>query len=101
MIKALLNGILNMISSLLSIFLTPVNALLNGLFPNLNSVYSTFNSIVNSINSLIGYFIYLIPPTAKSLLSIFFTIYISYMGIRLTYVSITKIFGIIRKIKFW
>lgn len=101
MIKAILNGILNMISSLITLFLSPVNALLNGLFPNFGVVITAFNNITSYINSYISYFLYLIPPTTKTILIMFLTLYISYMGIRLTYVGITKIFGIIQRIKFW
>lgn len=101
MIKALLNGLLNMITSLISLFLSPVNALLNGLFPNFGVVITAFNNIVSYISSYIAYFMYLIPPTTKTILTIFLTLYVGYMGIRLTYVGITKIFGIIQRIKFW
>lgn len=101
MINALLNGILNMISSLISIILIPVNALLNNLFPDLSIIYSTFNNILIQVSSYIGFFTYMIPPITSSILSIFLTIYISYQAIRLSYVAITKIFLIIHRIKFW
>lgn len=102
MIKAIFNGIFNLINSVLGIILTPVNAILDTLFPNLDTYISNFNNLVdNYIVRLCGYFFNFIPPTTRGLLVIIFTFYISYKAIVWSYRGIVLLFNIIRKIKFW
>ena len=47
MIKALLNGILNVITYLLNIVLYPINILFANLFPDMTSSINTFNTFVS------------------------------------------------------
>lgn len=102
MIKKLLNGILNMASSLVSLVLTPINLLIENLFPNMANAISTFNTFVNTyIGGSLSYFFNLLPPIFRSLLVIWFTFVIAYYGIIYTYLGIKKIYEVIQKIKFW
>lgn len=102
MIKALLNGILKVITTLIGFLLTPINALFTNLFPDMSSAISSFNTFVNTyIGGALSYFFSLFPPIFRSLLVIWFTFVISYYGIYYTYKAIIKIFAIIQKIKFW
>ena len=102
MIKALLNGILNIITTLVGFILTPINALFTNLFPDMSIAISTFNTFVNSyIGSALSYFFSLFPPIFKNLLVLWFTFVIAYYSIFYTYKAIIKIFTIIQKIKFW
>lgn len=102
MIKAILNGILKVITSLVGFLLTPINALFTNLFPNMSNAISSFNSFVNTyVGGALSYFFSLFPPIFRSLLVIWFTFVIAYYGIFYTYKAIIKIFEIIQKIKFW
>lgn len=102
MFKALLNGILKTIASILNIVLSPINSLFNSLFPNMSSMISTFNGFVNTyIGSNLSWFFSLLPPMFRTCLTTWFTFVISYYGIYYTYKGIVKLWTIIQKIKFW
>lgn len=102
MIKAIINGILKLAISLVNIVLTPVNALISGLFPNMAQAISTFNNFVNTyIGNSLSYFFSMLPPLFRGLLVTWFTFVIAYYGIFYTYKGITKIYEVIQKIKVW
>ena len=102
MIKAIINGILSLIISILDIILIPVNALFENLFPDASSMISTFNSFVQTyVGGGLSYFFSILPPIFRGLLVTFITFVIAYYGVYYTYVGIKKIFDIIQKIKFW
>lgn len=102
MIKALLSGILKIITSLLNVFLLPINALLENLFPDMTSAINTFTNFVNTyIGGSLSYFFSLFPPTFRSLLVLWLGFVVGYYTIYYTYLAIIKIFDIIQKIKFW
>lgn len=102
MIKALLNGILNMITSLLDIFLTPVNLLFENLFPDMTSAISTFNNFVTRyVGGSLSYFFSIFPPIFRGVLVTWLTFVVAYYTIHYTYLGIIKLFAIIQKIKFW
>lgn len=102
MIKALLNGILKMIAKVLDIFLTPINLLIENLFPNMANAISTFiNFITTYLGNGLAYFFGLLPPLFRNILVIWLTFVIGYYGVYYTYVGILKIWNVIQKLKFW
>lgn len=102
MINALLKGILSMITSLLNIFLLPINTLIENIFPDMTSAIQTFTNFINQyLGGSLAYFFSILPPIFRSLLVIWFTFVISYYSIYYTYLAIIKIWSIIQKIKFW
>ena len=44
MIKAIINGILNILMKVIDIVLTPINLLFDNLFPDVGNMISTFNN---------------------------------------------------------
>lgn len=102
MFKALLNGILNTISSFLGLILSPINSLFNNLFPDMSNAIGTFNTFVDTyIGNNLAWFWSLFPPIFRNCLTIWFTFVVSYYGIYFSYKGIIKIWEIIQKIKFW
>lgn len=102
MIKGILNGILKMIISILNIFLIPVNALFENLFPDMSNSINTFTSFVNQyVGGFLSYFFSILPPIFRNVLVIWLTFVVGYYTIYYTYLGIIKIFNIIQKIKFW
>lgn len=102
MIKAILKGILKMILAILNIVLIPINSLLENLFPTLTVEISKFSSFIqNYIGNGLSYFFNLIPPMTRNLLAVWFAFVVAYYTIYYTYLGITKIWGVIQKIKFW
>lgn len=102
LIKALLNGILNVITSLLNIFLLPINALIENIFPDMSSAINTFNNFINNyVGGTLSYFFSILPPIFRGLLVLWFTFVIAYYSVYYSYLAIIKIWNIIQKIKFW
>lgn len=102
LINALLKGILSVITSLLNIFLLPINALIENVFPDMSNAIGTFNTFINQyVGGTLSYFFSILPPIFRGILVIWFTFVIAYYGIYYTYLGILKIWNIIQKIKFW
>lgn len=102
MIKAILNGLLSALTGVVSFLLTPVNALVENLFPDMANAIATFNNFVDTyLGSNLAYFFSMFPPIFKSLLVLFFTFCIGYYTVYFTYIALVKIFTIIQKVKFW
>lgn len=102
MIKAIFNGLFKMINKLISVIFQPLNSLILALFPNFMNIISTFDNFVqNYIGSNLAYFINIFPPIFRTVLFVAIEFMISYYTFSLTYKGITKIYGIIQKIKFW
>lgn len=102
MIKAIINGLLNVIMSILNVFLYPINALFENLFPDMTNAIGTFNTFVNDyVGGTLSYFFSILPPIFRSLLVLWITFLISYFTIYYTYQGMVKIWGIIQKVKFW
>lgn len=102
MINAILNGILKVITTLLNVFLLPVNLLVESLFPDMTQAIAHFNNFVTTyLGSPLAYFFKLLPPIFSSILSLWLTFLISYYTIYYSYIAIIKIWDIIQKIKFW
>lgn len=102
MIKAIINGILNLCMKVIDIVLTPINLLFDNLFPDVGNMISTFSTFVNKyVGGTLSYFFSLLPPIFRGLLITFLTFVIAYYGVYYTYIGIKKIFDIIQKIKLW
>lgn len=102
MIKAIINGILNILMKVIDIVLTPLNLLFDNVFPDVGNMISTFSTFVTRyVGGSLSYFFSLLPPIFKGLLITFITFVIAYYGIYYTYLAIKKIFDIIQKIKLW
>lgn len=102
MIKALLNGIMNIISMLVGFILTPINLLMSTLFPDMTNSINNFTYTVNNfIAPYVSYFFNLLPSRFASFLLLWLTFIVSYYSVYYTYLGIVKIFNIIQKIKFW
>lgn len=102
MINALLKGILSIITSILNIFLLPINALIENIFPDMSNAIGTFNTFINTyVGGTLSYFFSILPPIFRGILVIWFTFVIAYYSIYYTYIGILKIWNVIQKIKFW
>lgn len=102
MIKALLNGILNMAQWVVNLILTPINSLVNALFPDMSGAISNFNNMVNNyIGGSLSWFANLIPPITKSMILLGITFLIAYYGAIWSYTLVIKLYNVIQKVKFW
>lgn len=102
MIKAIINGLMSLVTSILDIVLLPVNALIENIFPDMSNAINTFSNFVSTyIGGSIGYFASILPPISRSIIILWFTFLISYYGVVWSYTAIIKIWNVIQKIKFW
>lgn len=102
MIKAILNGIMKLVTNIINIVLLPINSLISNIFPDFSSAVSQFNSFVsNYVGGSISYFSSLIPPITRNIIAIWLTFLIVYYGVTWSYALIIKIYNVIQKIKFW
>lgn len=102
MIKAIINGIMSLVSSILDIVLLPVNTLIENIFPDMSNAISTFTTFIQTyIGGTLGYFFSILPPITRSIIIMWFTFLITYYGVVWSYSLIMKIWNVIQKIKFW
>lgn len=102
MIKALLNGIMKIVSSFIGIILTPVNTLISNVFPDFSNAIASFNTFVSRyVGGTIAYFSSILPPITRSIIALWLTFLIGYYTITWSYALIIKIYNVIQKIKFW
>lgn len=102
MVKAIINGIMKMLTKVINMALLPINSIFSNIFPNMSSAISSFTTFINNyLGNTLGYFFSILPPIFRSILTIWFTFIIAYYGIYYTYLAAVKIWGIIQKLKFW
>lgn len=102
MIKIFFDGLFNILSSIASIVLTPLNSLVIDNFPDIAILINRFNEFLNTyLVSNLGFFGSLVPPKTRTLI----LFYLTYLTIRFVVVLnahlILKIFKIIKNIKVW
>lgn len=100
LITKLFSFILSLLSSLVRIIISPISLLINNTIPDLHSVATTISNFINNSLGNIGYFFSWLGPLTKSavrlelsIISAFFTIYLSYIVIHTSIRLIRKIRG--------
>lgn len=90
--------ILSLIMSLVNILLSPLNSLVTSLLPDLSTYVTTIDNFINTFIGNIGYFLSMLGPLTRgalalefNLISIFFSIYATYVVIHTSIYLITKI----------
>lgn len=70
MIKALINGIMKLIMSLVTVITAPIDLIIQGALPDLSNALSSFGNVLNTISDVIGWCVDLtgISSTAISLI---------------------------------
>ena len=102
MIKAILNGIMKLVTNIINIVLLPVNNLIRNIFPSFTTAISNFNSFVATyVGGSLSYFCSILPPITKNIIALWLGFLIVYYGVVWSYALIIKIYNVIQKIKFW
>lgn len=102
MINVFLNGILGILQKAVELVLTPVNTLVANAFPSLATYITAFDNFISTIfNGTIDWFLYMLPPNFRSLLSVYFVFLIAIQGFMWSYHAITHIYEIYQRVKFW
>lgn len=101
MVKAFLQALLKMLTQLLSLFLYPIDQLVQAFFPDLSNA---INSVVSGLTGLFNNMIWplsILPASFHSILIIIFTLEIAYLGLFIQTIIWPRLFRVIQKLKFW
>lgn len=102
MVNALMQGILDMLGWLLDLVLTPVNLIVDNLFPSVAGLINVFTEFIqNYLGGGISYFAQFIPPITRGVISFWLVFLIAYYGVVWGYTLIIKLWNLIQKLKFW
>lgn len=102
MFNAIFKGILSVLGWVLDLVLTPINLLIDNLFPNMASYIELFTTFITRyVGGILAYFSNFIPPFTKQVILMWLIFLIAYYGIAWGYSLIIKIWNLIQKLKFW
>lgn len=102
MAKAIFSVFFKIIKGIANLILAPINLLVVNLFPDFSTLISAFNQGVNMyLGNGLAFFLNFLPPTCRSLISLWLLFLISYYSISLTIHGILKVYKLIKQIKIW
>lgn len=102
MAKVLFKVFFTIITTIVNIILLPLDSMMSGLFPDLTATINNFNVLVSQyIGGSFGWFAHFLPPTVKQLVLIYLTFLIAFYSFYWGYLALTKVWKLIKKIKFW
>lgn len=102
MAKAIFNVFFKLISTIVSIILSPINSLVSNLFPDFGQLVSTFNTVLNDvIGGGLSYFFSIFPPLTRGFIILYLSLLVIYYTTSATLHAILKVYTIIKNIKFW
>lgn len=101
MFKAIFNGIINLLATVIQLIVWPINAVISSTLPDLSgkilSVSNTLNSVFDSITWGLG----LLPPIVVETLLFIIAIEIAKHTIFVSTHALIKVWNVFQKIKFW
>ena len=81
---------------------TPVNALVNGAFPDFSLMVNKFTASINTfLGTSLAYFFNILPPTTRTVIQTYLALLVVYYTISISLHAILKVYTIIRNIKIW
>lgn len=101
MVKAILNGLMAAITSLINVICLPIDLLISNAFPDLSSSITTGINSINQLFSYISYALGFLPSSLIQCLIIILTLQVTYLGLVTAYHGISRLYKVIQKIKFW
>lgn len=101
MFKALFNGIINLLATILQVIVWPINQVIEATLPDISeqivSVTSTFTSVFDCLGWAVG----LIPTPIQIVLIFIITCEIAKHTIFTSTHTLIKVWNVLQKIKFW
>lgn len=101
MFNALMTGIINMLASVIQIICYIPNKIITETMPNLTDQISQVNSGLITIFDGIGWALGLLPPGILAVLTFILGVEIAKHTIFISTHTLTKVWIILQKIKFW
>lgn len=101
MFKAILSGLLKLITKLISLFLWPIDRVVETAFPTLSDAITTALNAINSIFDNLVWPLSILPNSFHSILIVIFTLEVAYITLFINVIIWPRLFRLIQKIKFW
>lgn len=102
MIKLFFEIFLFLISSIVNVFLYPINVLISNVFPDFTYYVANYtNSIKIFVADTISYFSNFLPPLTKDLILLYLSILLIYYSLSIAVHAIMKVIHIIKQVKIW
>jgi len=102
MLQMFLDGFLNALGAVLDFVLSPLNSLIDNIFPDMSNAIILFTQFIGTyVGGLLAYFGNFIPPYTKTIIILWLVFLISYHSIVWAYTLIVKLWNLIQKLKFW
>lgn len=102
MIKIFFKVFLTLVTSIVNVFLFPINALISNVFPDLSIYVANFTTSVEVfVSDGISYFSNFLPPFTKELILLYLTILLIYHTLSISVHAIMKVIHIIKSVKIW
>ena len=98
MVKALINGIFNVILSVASVFTSPISSAISGTLPQVADAVSSITRLINLILGVIPYFLHLIPPLTRGAIYIVITFWVAQQPVLYVYRGIMQILNLVKRI---
>lgn len=87
---------------LVNIVLTPINALVEGLFPNFTNLVNSFTDFLNQFfTPALNWFFSILPPNCQTLILFWLIFLVSFITITISVHTIMKVYTIIKNMKIW
>lgn len=96
-----MNGLLNILATLIQIICLPVNLVIESALPDLSFKLTEVSSSIQTIFSPISWAISIVPPSIIEILLFILTIEIAKHTIFKSTHVITKVWNVLQKVKFW
>lgn len=102
MAKAIFKVFFNIIIMLVNIVLAPINALVEGLFPDFSNLVNSFTEFLNQFfTPALNWFFSILPPNCQTLILLWLIFLVSFITITISVHTIMKVYTIIKNMKIW
>lgn len=101
MFKALFNGIIGLLATILQIIVWPINEIITATMPNLSEQILNVTNTFSTVFDCLGWAIGLIPTPVQVTLVFVITVEIAKHTIFTSTHTLIKVWNVLQKIKFW
>lgn len=105
MAKAIFKALLTLIANIVSVFMTPINAIVSAAFPDLTTNINTFKTYVGNLVyhclNFYNWFLNIFPTPIQNLINLYLSILVIKYTITISIHIIIKVITIIKQIKIW
>lgn len=101
MFAALMNGLINLLATVIQLICWPINQLISAALPDVSTWVTNAANGLNVIVSSMGWALGIIPPGIKEIIAFMIVVEIAKHTIFRSTDMLIKVWGVLQKIKFW